>query len=467
MSNAQIGTRKIKSINIGADEISVAVQDNKLLYQGYTEGLAFTKDSYYATAEVSSESSSGVTSPEVVITNKAFLASTSEVLPVDSIGQGAFAYNSYVKNVSLAESVQNIKYRAFYECSNLHEVQYKNTVTIGNNAFENSTIEYMNLNNISSIGNYAFSNCANFVGSFGHMLTIGTSLRNANTRAFYNCTGLLPSFWDPRYGGITYAGNLSEWLSISFSNLWGNPLQYSGYLRLDNALGEAPLSIDASGITRTYMGNSFRGWLGTDLKLPNYTYMNAIPLTDARNLINLSIPFVGDSANTRVGDTTQFPFGCLFNSRVGSSEGSIYTNESAKAQAGLQKVVQHYTYAGSDPQTFTCYIPQSLQKVDVRGGDLLNYSFENCSMITYINVYNYTCNAIGTRSFYNCSNLYRVTLPSSLTNIGPWAFCYCANLAHIEFDGTKAQWNAISKDYNWNASTGSYIIHCTDGDLPK
>ena len=39
------------------------------------------------------------------------------------------------------------------------------------------------------------------------------------------------------------------------------------------------------------------------------------------------------------------------------------------------------------------------------------------------------------------------------------------NLTSITFNGTKAQWNAISKGYGWNFYTGNYTVHCTDGDM--
>ena len=39
--------------------------------------------------------------------------------------------------------------------------------------------------------------------------------------------------------------------------------------------------------------------------------------------------------------------------------------------------------------------------------------------------------------------------------------------ACITYTGTQAQWNAISKGSNWNYNTGSYTIHCTDGDIAK
>ncbi len=47
------------------------------------------------------------------------------------------------------------------------------------------------------------------------------------------------------------------------------------------------------------------------------------------------------------------------------------------------------------------------------------------------------------------------------------AFFHCDGLTSIEFNGTIAQWNAISKISNRDSYTGFYTIHCTDGDIAK
>ena len=60
-----------------------------------------------------------------------------------------------------------------------------------------------------------------------------------------------------------------------------------------------------------------------------------------------------------------------------------------------------------------------------------------------------------------------VTIPDSVTSIESDAFRYCRSLTEINFEGTKAQWKAISKGSNWNYNTGAYTIYCTDGNIGK
>ena len=75
--------------------------------------------------------------------------------------------------------------------------------------------------------------------------------------------------------------------------------------------------------------------------------------------------------------------------------------------------------------------------------------------------------SIGYQAFRNCTGLASVTIGNSVTSIGERAFSRCTELTSITFNGTKAQWNAITKGGNWNDNTGNYTIHCTDGDIPK
>lgn len=70
-------------------------------------------------------------------------------------------------------------------------------------------------------------------------------------------------------------------------------------------------------------------------------------------------------------------------------------------------------------------------------------------------------------AFSACSSLTSVTIPESVTSIGDTAFYECTSLTSITYQGTQAQWNAVNKGSDWDFLTGSYTIHCTDGDIAK
>lgn len=70
-------------------------------------------------------------------------------------------------------------------------------------------------------------------------------------------------------------------------------------------------------------------------------------------------------------------------------------------------------------------------------------------------------------AFKSCTGLTSVTIPNGVTSIGPQVFFRCSGLTSITFNGTREQWNVISKGNQWDYNTGNYTIHCTDGDIPK
>jgi len=69
--------------------------------------------------------------------------------------------------------------------------------------------------------------------------------------------------------------------------------------------------------------------------------------------------------------------------------------------------------------------------------------------------------------FTCCRNIKSISVPKSIKKIGANALENCSSLTKIIYDGTKSDWNAISKDLSWDAKTPKYVIHCIDGDIFK
>ena len=104
-------------------------------------------------------------------------------------------------------------------------------------------------------------------------------------------------------------------------------------------------------------------------------------------------------------------------------------------------------------------IPESVTSIGV-------CAFSDWTGLTSITIPD-SVTSIGKNAFYDCSSLTNITIPDSVTSIGDEAFSNCKKLNSIKFQGTKAQWNAISKGSNWNYNTGKYTITCTDGTISK
>ncbi len=56
--------------------------------------------------------------------------------------------------------------------------------------------------------------------------------------------------------------------------------------------------------------------------------------------------------------------------------------------------------------------------------------------------------------FARCKELTSITIPISVTNIEAEAFYDCPSLTEINYEGTKAQWNAIEREGGWDYEAG-------------
>ena len=69
---------------------------------------------------------------------------------------------------------------------------------------------------------------------------------------------------------------------------------------------------------------------------------------------------------------------------------------------------------------------------------------------------------IGASAFSGCKSLATVAIPRSVRKIGVWVFTECNKNLKIQYDGTRAQWNAIEKE---GFGIGDVVVQCSDGTL--
>ena len=88
-------------------------------------------------------------------------------------------------------------------------------------------------------------------------------------------------------------------------------------------------------------------------------------------------------------------------------------------------------------------------------------AFSGCESLTSITIPS-SVTSIGNWAFSGCTSLESITIPNGVTSIGDSAFWGCSNLTTINYTGTEANWNAISKGTNWDYNTPSNKeIKCT------
>ena len=76
------------------------------------------------------------------------------------------------------------------------------------------------------------------------------------------------------------------------------------------------------------------------------------------------------------------------------------------------------------------YVPSSLKKVTITGGNIGKEAFYNCSSLTSV-VIGDSVTSIGSFAFRNCSGLTSVVIGDSVTSIGDWAFYGCSSLTSV------------------------------------
>ncbi len=122
-----------------------------------------------------------------------------------------------------------------------------------------------------------------------------------------------------------------------------------------------------------------------------------------------------------------------------------------------------YAVKATDKTDFpsTVTIPESFDGIAVT--QIADNGFGGCVGLREITVPK-TVKRIPNAAFYRCPDLEEIHLPSGLTGIGNGAFGVCEQALTIYFDGTKKEWESISKAGNWESET-EYDVICTDGTI--
>lgn len=148
-------------------------------------------------------------------------------------------YRSYIKTVTIADTVTTVGSWGFYGCANMTAVDFGSSVTkIGSYAFDGckALTEMVISDSVTSIGDFAFCNCealsemvipngVTSIGSYAFKfcyslttVTMGSGVTFIGGSAFYNCNKL----------NKIIISDTTAWMKISFGNGTSNPF-YSAY----------------------------------------------------------------------------------------------------------------------------------------------------------------------------------------------------------------------------------------------
>ena len=402
-----------------------------------------------------------------------------------------YAFNdcSCITNIIIPNSVTNIGYEAFYGCSSLTSITIPNSVASidrgifgGCNSLERITLPFVGeskdetsfthfgyffgavyssgsseyvpvslktviITGGASIGYEAFRGCNSLTS-----VTIGNGVTNIGENAFLLCSGLT---------SIAIGNSVTSIGSASFSGC----SSLTSITIPDNvtSIGDWAFS-SCNSIASITIGNGVtnigeNAFLGCN-SLARITIGNSVT-----NIGRYAFPSEFSSLKEirYTGDVKSW---CAINGleylmQYGYMD-KLYIDgkkisEELIIPNGVTSIVDYAFYGCSSLTSVT--ISNDVTSI----GD---YAFYGCSSLTSVTISN-DVTSIGDYAFYGCSSLTSVTIPNSVTSIGFGAFYGCSGLTSITFNGTKEQWNAISKGDYWTNSTGKYNITCTDGKLDK
>ncbi|MBR4035010.1 MAG: leucine-rich repeat protein, partial [Clostridia bacterium] len=353
----------------------------------YSEGLLFTSNGD-GTCSLSGIGS--CVDVELVLP-----ATSPEGDKVTSIDSRAFSSCTYIKSVTMPNSIVVIGNYAFTACSGLEIINFsENLEEIGINAFAGCT-SISNIafpNSVSLIRSGAFSGCSNLMS-----VSIPTSLKLVESDAFYNCKKL----------EAVYITNIATWCSVDFMNAAANPLCYGQNLYL-NGIPVVDVVIP-NGVS----------------KIGSYAFYNC------RSLLSIDLP----NTVTEIGDGAFYV--CL-------NIKTIILNE------GIQSI-GYRAFADCD-SLLNITIPNSVKWI---GRDLI-WSCHNLEAITIGNsilsinesICNY-CPKLTTLVFSE---------GTKLSSISSKAFDGSA-ITDIYFPLEENAWRFLQKATDWDGGLTDYTIH--------
>ena len=91
-------------------------------------------------------------------------------------------------------------------------------------------------------------------------------------------------------------------------------------------------------------------------------------------------------------------------------------------------------------------------------------AFECCSELETLKIF-HGCEELGECCFFDCNQLQNIELPSSIKRIDSYCFSGCESTDHINYIGTKQQWEQIIKGKELFLRGAIKQIICSDGVL--
>ncbi len=348
---------------------------------------------------------------------------------VTSIGDWAFYNCTGLTSITIPDSVTSIGWNAFYGCTGLTSVTIgKGVTSIGHEAFYKCTgLTSITIpDSVTSIGSSAFSGCTGLTS-----VTIPDRVTSIGNSVFSYCTGLT---------SITVAKGNTKYHSAE------NCLIGTESKTLIAGCKNSIIPTDGSVTSIGYM--AFEGCTGlTSVTIPDsVTSIGFLAFANCTGLTSVTIP---DSV-TSIG--YEAFLGCTGLTSITVAKGNT------KYHSAGNCLIE------TESKTLIAGCKNSIIPTDGSVTSISSGAFSRCTGLTSVTI-GKGVTSIGDDAFYGCTGLTSITIPDSVTSIGDLAFYGCTGLTSINFNGTKEQWNAISKGSYWKYNVPATQVICTGGTV--
>ena len=406
---------------------------------------------------------------------------------IDTIGEEAFKDCTFVKEVDVPETVNDVLMNAFQNCTGLESISFKEGLHfLENKAFNGCTsLRSISIpNSFINISSNAFEGCTAltyneyqnglYLGNANNPYLVLMSLINKSADSFVmhdNCEVTAGSaFTDTAalrnvvvsnnlrqlgQNGFCYCTNLN---AITYDNAKYIGSATNPYLVLIKANNKSIDECNVHTNCKLNDDNAFNGC--TKLKgvvLPaGLTYLGMQAFYNCEALTAIDVP-----ASVVSIDPLAFAK-CKKLETVVLHDGLIYIEPDAFAQCEALKEItipDTVIYLGDSAfSTCTALEEVTLSKNLIK---ICRNTFSNCSSLKSVFIPK-DVNEIKERAFYNCTSLETVYMPYSVKVLGARLFTGINRQVVINYAGREADWNDIVKDATWNSGANQLVVEFPD-----